>query len=174
MSNTGIVYIDMKIDPTDSVPQSNPRTDSGLGIPYESSYITITPDQPSELLGSTLAVSAPTTTWGSTITVTAQIRNAGAGASPPTRRPLALTPTGTLPTWPNDVSIGNLNVPAIPPYQTVNMVENITLPPTLPTLLKSTTGNTCVHSVDDPGCRLLDQLDTRISRRSAWAMTWST
>ena len=96
----------MKIDPTDVVPQSNRRTDSGLGIPYESSYITITPDQPSNLMGSTLAVSAPTTNWGSTITVTAQIRNAGAGASPATRALLALTPTGTLPTWPNDVSIG--------------------------------------------------------------------
>ena len=85
VGNAGVVYIDMKIDPNQAVPQSNRRTNSGLGIPYESSYITITPDQPSDLLGSTLAVSAPTTTWGSTITVTAQIRNAGAGASPPTR-----------------------------------------------------------------------------------------
>ncbi len=142
VGNNGIVYVDMKVDPTAVVPQSNRRTDSGLGIPYESSYITITPDQPAALEGSTLAVSAPTTTWGTTITVTAQIRNAGAGASPPTRALLALTPTGTLPTWPNDVSIGYLNVPAIPAYQTVNLVQNFTLPSTIPTLLQSTTGNT--------------------------------
>jgi hypothetical protein len=142
VSNTGIVYVDMKIDPTGIVPQSNRRTDSGLGIPYESSYITITPNQPASLQGSTLAVSAPTTTWGSTITVTAQIRNAGAGASPPTRALLALTPTGTLPTWPNDAAIGYLSVPAIPAYQTVNLVQNFTLPSTIPTLLQSTTGNT--------------------------------
>ena len=141
VSNTGIVYIDMKIDPTDSVPQSNRRTDSGLGPPYESSYITITPDQPSNLIGSTLAVSAPTTTWGSTITVTAQVRNEGAGASPATRAALALSPTGTLPEWPYDVVVGSLNIPAIPAYQTVNVVQQITLPDIIPTVLNNA-GNT--------------------------------
>ena len=125
VSTNGVVYIDDKIDPNGVVPQSNRRTDSGLGSPYESSYVVITPDQPSELLGSTLAVSAPITTWGSTITVTAQIRNAGAGASPATRALLALTPTGTLPTWPNDVSIGSLNVPSIPAYQDYNWSREI-------------------------------------------------
>ena len=112
-----------------------------MGIPYESSYIVITPDQPSNLMGSTLAVSAPTTNWGSTITITAQIRNAGAGASPATRALLVLTPTGTLPTWPNYVSIGSLSVPPIPAYATVNLVQNITLPANVPTLLNSN-GNT--------------------------------
>jgi hypothetical protein len=140
-STSGVVYIDEKIDPDQVVPQSNRRTDSGLGAPYESSYIVITPDQPSNLEGSTLAVSAPTTNWGSTITITAQIRNAGAGSSPATRAMLVLTPTGTLPTWPNFVSIGNLSVPPIPAYQTVNLVQNITLPANVPTLLNSN-GNT--------------------------------
>ncbi len=137
----GIVYIDEKIDPTDSVPDLNRRTSSGVGIPYESSYIVITPNQPSELLGSTLAVSAPTTTWGSTVTVTAQVRNAGAGSSPATRALLVLTPTGTAPTWPNDVSIGSLAVPPIPAYQTVNLVQTITLPANVPVLLNNS-GNT--------------------------------
>jgi hypothetical protein len=141
LGTSGVVYIDEKIDPNQVVPQSNRRTDSGLGSPYESSYIVITPQQPSELLGSTLAVSTPTTNWGSTITVTAQIRNAGAGASPATRALLVLTPTGTLPTWPSFVSVGNLSVPAIPAYQTVNLVENITLPANVPVLLNNS-GNT--------------------------------
>ena len=137
----GIVYIDEKIDPNEGVPDANREPDFGLGTPYESSYIVITPDQPSNLLGSTLAVSAATTTWGSTLTVTAQIRNAGAGASPATRAMLVLTPTGTLPTWPNFVSVGNLTVPPIPAYQTVNLVQNITLPANVPTLLNNY-GNT--------------------------------
>jgi hypothetical protein len=141
VSKTGVVYIDELIDPNLVVPQSNRRTDSGVGIPYESSYIVITPNQPSDLKGSTLAVSAPTTTWGSTITVTAQIRNAGAGASPATRALLVLTPTGTAPTWPNDVSIGSLSIPPIAAYATVNLVQNITLPANVPTLLNSN-GNT--------------------------------
>ncbi len=142
VSGTGIVYIDMKVDPNDVVPESNRGATEGVGIPYESSYITITPDQPSALMGNTLAVSAPTTSWGSTITVTAQIRNAGAGASPATRALLVLTPTGTLPTWPSDVSIGSLNVPAVPAYQTVNLVQNITLPANIPNLLVNSDGNT--------------------------------
>ena len=108
-----------------------------MGIPYESSYIVITPNQPSELLGSTLAVSAPTTTWGSTITVTAQVRNAGAGSSPATRALLVLTPTGTAPTWPNDVTVGSLDIPPVPAYQSVNVVQNIALPNVIPTLLNS-------------------------------------
>ncbi len=137
----GIVYIDMKVDPNDVVPETNRNATSGVGIPYESSYIVITPNQPSDLLGNTLAVSAATTTWGSTITVTAQIRNAGAGASPATRAMLVLTPTGTLPTWPNAVSVGNLSVPAIPAYQTVNLVQSITLPANVPNLLNGS-GNT--------------------------------
>ncbi len=141
VSASGVVYIDEKIDPNQVVPETNRGPNSGVGIPYESSYIVITPDQPSNLMGSTLAVSAPTTTWGSTITVTAQIRNAGAGSSPATRAMLVLTPTGTTPTWPNYVSIGNLSIPPIPAYQTVNLVQNITLPANVPTLLNSN-GNT--------------------------------
>jgi hypothetical protein len=141
ITSSGIVYIDEKIDPTDSIPDANRRTSTDLGTPYESSYIVITPDQPAQLLGSTLAVSAATTTWGSTLTVTAQVRNAGAGSSPQTRALLVLTPTGTLPVWPNDVSVGDLTIPPIPAYQTVNVVQTITLPTTLPTLLNND-GNT--------------------------------
>ena len=140
-NKSGIVYVDMKIDPAQSVPESNRRTNSGLGIPYESSYIVITPNQPSNLQGSTLAVSAPTTTWGSTISVTAQVRNAGAGSSPATRAVLMLTPTGTSPSWPNDVAIGSLNIPSVPAYQTVNVVQQITLPANIPTVLNAN-GNT--------------------------------
>ena len=40
------------------------------------------------------------------------------------------------------MSIGSLNMPAIPAYQTVNVVQKITLPANVPVLLGSTTGNT--------------------------------
>ena len=39
------------------------------------------------------------------------------------------------------MSIGSLSIPAIPAYQTVNVVQNITLPANVPTLLNSN-GNT--------------------------------
>ncbi len=135
VSKSGIVYLNMKVDPTHSVPDSNYHNNQGLGMPFETSYVLITATQPPKLEGSTLAVSSTNTTWGSTVTVTAQIRNQSAGAAPPTRAMLVLTSAGQTAEWPNDVSVGNLNVPAIAPWQTVNVVQTFTLPATAPTLL---------------------------------------
>ncbi len=139
VQKTGVVYVNMKIDPNNLVVESNKKNNEGLGMPYESSFLVITPQVPPKLVGSTLAVSSSTTTWGSTESVTVQVHNASAGAAPASRALLVLTTAGTTPEWPNDVSVGNLNIPAIPPWQTVNLVQNITLPAVVPTLL---TGNT--------------------------------
>jgi len=142
VSKTGVLYINMKVDSTDAVVESNKHNNQGLGIPYESSYIIITPAQPPKLEGSTLALSSSSTTWGSTLTVTAQIRNQSAGAAPATQALLVLTPVGQTAEWPNFVTVGTLNVPAIPPWQTVNLVQNITLPSNIPTLLSGNTNFT--------------------------------
>lgn len=142
VQKTGVVYVNMKIDPNNLVTESNKRNNEGLGMPYESSFIVITAQQPPKLEGSTLAISSSSTTWGSTLTVTAQVRNQSAGAAPATRALLVLTPSGTTAQWPNDVAVGNLSVPPIPPWQTINLVQNITLPSTIPTLLNGDTSFT--------------------------------
>jgi hypothetical protein len=83
---------------------------------------------PADLAGTTLAVTPSTATWGSTITLTAQITNQGAGASPQTEALLNLTPQGLTYGGTTTVGIGTLVVPPLAPYQTVNLVQNITLP----------------------------------------------
>jgi hypothetical protein len=124
----GTVYIAAVVNPTRSVVESNYRNDEDLGPPFDVTPVLIEPPAPSNLIGTTLAVTPTNPTWGSTITVTAQITNEGAGASPQTRALLSLTPSG-LPygQW-TTVGIGNIIVPPLAPYQTINLVQNITLP----------------------------------------------
>ena len=50
-----------------------------------------------------------------------------------------LTPSGATPGGPADVTIGSIAVPAIPAWQTVNLVQPITLPATPPTALAGST-----------------------------------
>ncbi len=138
----GVVYVNMKIDPNNAVVESNKRNNEGLGMPYETSFIVITPQTPPKLVGSTLAISSSTTTWGSELSVTTQIRNQSSGSAPATQALLVLTPTGKAADWPNDVAVGTINVPAISPWQTVNLVQNITLPASVPTLLAGGTSFT--------------------------------
>lgn len=127
-SNGGTVYIAAWVDPSRLVAESNYHNNRDVGPPYDSAPITITPPKPAELVGTTLAVSAPTTTWGSTVTVTAQITNKGSGASPPTTALLSLTPQGLSFGGPTTVGVGTIPIPALAPYQTYNVAENITLP----------------------------------------------
>ena len=56
--------------------------------------------------------------------MTAQIDNNAQGDAPPTRARLVLTPAGLNPGGADDVTIGYLNVPAIPAWQTVNLTQD--------------------------------------------------
>ena len=67
-------------------------------------------------------------TWGDTITVTAQVKNDAAGEAPATRARIVLTRGDVTPGGPDDVTIGSIAIPAVAPYQSVNVVETIKLP----------------------------------------------
>lgn len=127
-SNGGTVYVAAWVDPNRVVAESNYHNNRDVGPPYDSTPITISPPKPAELVGTTLAVSSPTTTWGSTVTVTAQVTNKGSGASPPTTALLSLTPQGQSFGGTTSVGVGTIPIPALAPYQTYNVAENITLP----------------------------------------------
>jgi hypothetical protein len=131
-SSGGTVYIDAVVNPDHSVAESNYRNNEDIGPPHDAAPVLIQPAAPSKLVGTTLAVTPAAPTWGSTITVTAQITNQGAGASPRTRALLALTPQGLNYGGTTTVAIGNIVVPPLAPYQTVNLVQNITLPTVAP------------------------------------------
>ncbi len=127
-STGGTLYISAVVNPTKTVIESNYRNDKDLGPPYDTTPVLIEPPAPANLVGTTLAVTPTDPTWGSTITVTAQVTNDGAGASPQTRALISLTPTSlSYGDW-TTVGIGNIIVPPLAPYQTINLVQNITLP----------------------------------------------
>jgi hypothetical protein len=127
-SNGGTLYLAAWINSDRTIPESNYRNDRDLGPPYDSAPILIQAPQPSNLVGTTLAVTPADPTWGSTITVTAQITNEGSGSSPQTEALLSLTPQGLNYGDSTTVGIGTITVPPLGPYQTVNLVQNITLP----------------------------------------------
>ena len=138
-SGSGTIYIETWIDPEGIVPDSNPNNLYGLGQGYDTSVVTITPHQPSQLIGTSLGVYPDQTTWGQSISVTAQITNNAQGDAPATRARLVLTPAGATPGGPSDLTIGYLQVPAIPAWQTVNVSQPITLPPGPPPMLAGAT-----------------------------------
>ncbi|MBV8675667.1 MAG: hypothetical protein JO355_00700 [Planctomycetaceae bacterium] len=138
-SGSGTIYIETWIDPEGIVPDSNPNNLYGLGQGYDTSVVTITPHQPSQLIGASLGVYPDQTTWGQAISVTAQITNNAQGDAPATRARLVLTPAGATPGGPSDLTIGYLQVPAIPAWQTVNVSQPITLPPGPPPMLAGAT-----------------------------------
>ena len=116
------------------VPESNYHNNEDLGPPYDTDAVLIQPPTPANLVGTTLVVTPTDPTWGSTITVTAQITNQSSGSSPQTRALLSLTPQGLTYGGSTTVGIGNIIVPPLGPYQTVNLVQNITLPAVEPSV----------------------------------------
>src|SRR5262249_24100962 len=106
---------------------------------YDISPVTIIPEEPSLLVGSSLGATPTQTSWGQTVTVTAQIRNNAQGDAPPTRARMILTPSGLNPGSAYDYTIGYMNVPAIQAYQTVNLSQQITLPAAPPSSLSGNT-----------------------------------
>ena len=123
----------------DTVVESNYHNNEDLGPPYDTSPVMIGPKTPANLVGTTLAVSPTNPTWGSTITVTAQITNQSSGASPQTRALLSLTPQGLNYGGSTTVGIGSITVPPLGPYQTINLVQNITLPAVEPSSIANYT-----------------------------------
>ena len=78
-SSSNPIYIDLFINPNKAVTESNYKNNEGVGQGYDSSPITIVPEEPSLLIGSSFSINPTSTTWGQTITVTAQIRNNAQG-----------------------------------------------------------------------------------------------
>jgi hypothetical protein len=138
-SNGGTLYIDAVVNPDHAVEESNYHNNEDLGPPYDSAPVLIQAAIPAELVGTTLAVTPTDPTWGSTITVTAQVTNQSSGSSPQTRARLALTPQGLTYGGATTFGIGNIIVPPLGPYQTINLVQNITLPAAEPNAIANYT-----------------------------------
>ena len=138
MSANGVVHINLKIDPEHKVKESNTHNQSMLGPGYDEAAVQITPSQPARLVNTSIGVNPTTVNWGSSIAINAQISNEAYGSAPATREQVVLTPQGSMPGGPNDVTIGSINVPALPAWSVVNVEQSINLPVTPPALLANT------------------------------------
>jgi hypothetical protein len=127
-STGGTLYITAWVNPNQTVAESNYRNNKDLGPPHDSTGVYIEAPKPADLVGTTFAVTPTDPNWGDTITVTAQITNQGSGASPQTTALLSLTPSGLNYGNSTTVGIGTITVPPLSPYQTINLVQQVTLP----------------------------------------------
>jgi hypothetical protein len=137
--NGSTIYIAAWVNPDRTIAEGNYRNDRDLGPPYDVAPVVIAAPQPANPVGTTLAVNTPTTTWGSTITVTAQVTNEGSGSSPQTIALLSLTPQGLNYGDSTTVGIGTITIPPLGPSQTYNVVQNITLPAVEPLAISNYT-----------------------------------
>ena len=147
-STGGTLYITASVNPTKTVTESNYRNDLDLGPPYDTAALTIAAPKPANLEGTTFAVTPTDPTWGSTITVTAQITNQGTGSSPQTRALVTLTPQGIGYGGPSTVGIGSITVPPLGPFQTTNLVQTFTLPSVVPLTIAGYTNFTLAMTQD--------------------------
>jgi hypothetical protein len=148
-TNSNAIYITSWVNPNRAVTESNYRNDKNVGPPFDASTLVISAPKPAELVGTTFAASNSTLEWGDSFTVTAQITNDGSGASPQTRALITLTPQGiNYSQNPTTVGIGNIIVPPLAPYQTVNLVQTITLPAVEPMSIANYTNFTLAMTQD--------------------------
>lgn len=133
------LWLGVRIDPEGAVKESNERNNEGRGKGIDQSIVDITAKKPSNLVGTAFSVGTGQAVWGQAIAVTAQVSNNAQGDAPPTRAKVVLTPGGQVPGGAGDVTIGSLDVPAIPAFGRANLVREIRLPVAPPgTLLGQT------------------------------------
>jgi CARDB len=137
------IFVTLNVDPSNAVHESTMTNKSGRGNGLDTSTVNVIQNMPANLVGTTFSIAQLTAStpgvisWGDSINVTEQIKNNGAGNAPPTRARIVLTPLGATPGGYSDVTIGNIAVPAIPAFQSTNVVQQVTLPPIEPLTLGS-------------------------------------
>ena len=141
-------WVALRVDTTQAQPETDKLNNEGRGRNIDASIVTVTPPAPSSLSGTSFAVTPQPTTWGSTVYVTAQVRNNAQGNAPATRARLVLTPAGIVPGGGADITIGDFTVPPIPAWQTANVTQSIQLPAGPASSLASTT-NYVLSMVED-------------------------
>ena len=126
--------LDLKVDPAGAVTTASAAA-SAARQGFGSSLVTITPHVSADLVGDGFGLSKTTAKWGDTINVTATVKNQAQGNAPATRARVVLTAAGMA-----DVTVGSLDVPALPAWQSAVVTGTVTLPTALPASLAGATG----------------------------------
>ena len=144
-SATQTIYVSLLVDPNNAAKERTLTNKAGRGIGLDASPVVVTQPMPADLQGTAFSIAAVNTSkpgvysWGDTFDVTEQIKNVGQGNAPPTRARIVLTPLGATLGAYSDVTIGTINVPVIPAFQSANLVQRVTLPPLEPLTLSNAT-----------------------------------
>ena len=156
-------YLELQVDPGNPDGEPDTADKQGLGQGFDTSVVTITPHQPSNLVGTSFQLSTNTATWGSVVGVSAQVTNTGPGDAPATRADIVATPAGQTPGGAADFTLGTISVPAVPANQSVSLQTNLTLPAIAPSVLASSSGLTLslVQDVDYQANPISPHLATR-------------
>ncbi len=129
------IDVRLVVDPGGAVAESDEANNAGLGAGVDSSMVTITPRLAAQLQAQGFQVTPSQVRWGESIAVTASVLNVGQGAAPATRSRVVLTPNGLAPGGLGDVTVGDLEFPALNPGQGIAVTRSITLPAAAPSTL---------------------------------------
>lgn len=132
---SGAFYLAAVIDPQNAVAESSETNNADVGAGFDYQLVTPPPVSSAALYGNGLTLSPAETDWGGTFTLSQQITNFGNGDAPATRALIVLTPSGATPGGASDVTIGSVNIPALPAGQSVTVNPTIVLPQVAPTSL---------------------------------------
>ena len=132
---TQTIYVTLVVDPTNAVNESTTSDKAGRGVGLDTSPVTSSRSRcrptsrgPRSRSRRSTTSKAGVYSWGDTFDITEQIKNVGQGDAPATRARIVLTPAGATPGGYSDVTIGDIAVPAIPAFQSTNVVQRVTLP----------------------------------------------
>lgn len=125
----GAVHIGLVVDAGNAVAESNVANNVDRGVGIDSSIVLIVPHQPANLAVRSVAFENPSLTWGETVKVTARIENALGGHAAASTARVVFTPPGVPVGAGKDVTlIGDLEVPELLPYQSVDVTGYVMLP----------------------------------------------
>ena len=126
----GAIYVGMIVDAEGTVAESveSNNLDTGRGV--DSSLVLIVPKQPANLEVGSVQFGRTALQWGETVAVKARITNTLGGQAPASTARVVLTPPGFAVGAGQDVTlVGDLEVPELLPYQSVDVAGTVTLPP---------------------------------------------
>lgn len=135
VNESGLIYLTARVNPDGVVPEYTRTNNEGRGQGYDIAPIYIVARAPANLEGTSFGVYPEQTVWGNSILVSTQIKNTGGGAAPATRARLVLRPADAVAGSQLDVTVADVQVPALGAYQTASLQTQVTLPAIPPTTL---------------------------------------
>jgi hypothetical protein len=123
------VHIGLVVDAGDAVAESNTSNNVDRGVGFDSSIVIVVPHQPASLAIRSVSFDQGSLNWGDSVRVTARVENTLGGHAKASTARVVLTPPGVPVGAGQEVSlVGDLEVPELLPYQSVDVTAVVRLP----------------------------------------------